>query len=143
MPENKTYYVYAWYLKSTGKVFHIGQGTGNRYLNTTNSRNKYFKNIIQKYSDDVAVKKLHEGLTNEEACNLERKLISDYKAKGECETNFHEGGCGGNTGNYNSPERHEKLSKFAKSRTGEKNSNYGNLWSDEQKQQQSEKLKEA
>ena len=124
MPENKTYYVYAWYLKSTGKIFHIGKGTGNRYLNTKSSRNKYFKNIIQKYPDDTAVKKLYEGLTNEEACSLERKLISEYKAKGECETNFHEGGC--NTGNYDSLERHEKLSKFAKSRTGEKNSNYGN-----------------
>lgn len=143
MHTNNTYYVYAWYFKSTGKVFHIGKGTKNRYLETRISRNVYFKNIIQKYSDDVAVKKLYENLTNEEACNLERKLISEYKARGECETNFHEGGCGGNTGNYHSPERHEKLSKFAKSRTGEKNSNYGNTWTDEQKQRQSEKLKEA
>ena len=119
MTENKTYYVYAWYLKSTNKVFH-------RYLNTTKSRNKYFKNIIQKYPDDVAVKKLVENLTNEEACQLEKQLIAEYKARGECETNFHEGGCGGNTGNYQSPERHKKLSDFAKTRIGEKNSNFGN-----------------
>ena len=143
MTENKTYYVYAWYLKSTNKVFHIGKGTKNRYLNTTNSRNKYFKNIIQNYPDDVAVKKLVENLTNEEACQLEKQLIAEYKAKGECETNFHEGGCGGNTGNYQSPERHEKLSEFAKTRIGEKNSNFGNKWTEEQKRLQSEKLKEA
>lgn len=126
MTENKTYYVYAWYLKSTNKVFHIGKGTKNRYLDTTNSRNKYFKNIIQKYPDDIAVKKLVENLTNEEACQLEKQLIAEYKARGECETNFHEGGCGGNTGNYQSPTRHKKLSDFAKTRVGEKNSNFGN-----------------
>ena len=141
MSEDTTYYVYAWYRKSTGKIFHIGKGTGNRYLNTTNSRNIYFKNIIKKYPDDVAVKKLREGLTNAEACSLERQLIRVYKEKGECETNFHEGGCGGNTGNYNSPTRHAKLSAFAKTRTGARNSNYGNRWTEEQRLNQSIKLK--
>ena len=63
MSELKTYYVYAWYLRSTGKVFHIGKGTGNRYLDTTHSRNSYFKNIIQKYPKDVAVQKLYDFIS--------------------------------------------------------------------------------
>lgn len=126
MSTNNTYYIYAWYFKSTDKVFYIGKGTANRYLDTTHSRNGYFKNIIAKYSTDVAVKKLYENITDEEACKLERQLIADYKSRGECEANFHEGGRGGNTGNYQSPERHRKLSEFAKSRVGAKNSNFGN-----------------
>lgn len=138
-----TFYVYAWYFKSTGHIFHIGKGTGNRYLDTVHSRNSYFKNIIEKYPDDVAVKKLAENITNEDACALERKLIAKYKAAGECETNFHEGGCGGNTGNYHSQERHDKLSAAASKRVGKLNSNYGNHWSDEQRAAQSEKIKKA
>lgn len=128
-----TFYVYAWYFKSTGHIFHVGKGTGNRYLDTEHSRNKYFKSIIEKYPGNVAVKKLIENITNEEACALERKYISEYKAIGECETNFHEGGCGGNTGNYDSPERHTKLSSAASLRTGKLNSNYNKRWNDEQK----------
>lgn len=138
-----TFYVYAWYFKSTGHIFHVGKGTGNRYLDTEHSRNKYFKSIIEKYPGNVAVKKLIENITNEEACALERKYISEYKAIGECETNFHEGGCGGNTGNYDSPERHTKLSSAASLRTGKLNSNYNKRWNDEQKQAQSKKLKKA
>lgn len=142
MHTNNTYYVYAWYFKSTGKVFHIGKGTKNRYLETKISRNAYFKNIIQKYSDDVEVKKLYENLTDEEACDLERKLIKEYKARGECETNFHEGGHGGNTGNYDNPERSRKISEAIKSRIGEKNSNFGKRWSPEDKAKLSQKLKQ-
>lgn len=135
------YYVYAWFFKSTNKVFHIGKGKGNRYLERKQSRNQYFKNIIEKHPNDVAVKKLYENLTNQEACELERTLITEYKAIGECETNLHEGGCGGNTGNYDSPERREKLSQFAKTRTGENNSNFGKQWSVSQREAQSKKLK--
>ena len=50
------FYVYAYYIISTNEIFHIGKGTGNRYLNITNSRNKYFKNIINKYKNDYSVK---------------------------------------------------------------------------------------
>lgn len=138
-----TYYVYAWYFKSTGHIFHIGKGTGNRFLDTKHSRNDYFKNIIAKYPEDVAVKKLVENITNEEACQLERQYIKEYKARGECETNFHEGGSGGNTGNYDSPERSAKLSTAASLRVGELNSNYNNHWSSEQKSAQSAKLKKT
>ena len=136
------YYVYAYYLKSTNEIFHIGKGKKDRYKDTINHRNDFFKNIVAKYKDDVDVKIIKDGLSEEDAWELERKLIKEYKKIGQCRTNLHEGGCGGNTGNYNSPQRHEKLSEFAKSRVGEKNPNYRNHWSEEKRALQSQKLKD-
>ena len=109
MSEKNDFYVYAWFFKEDGHIFHIGKGRGNRCYDTKNSRNSYFKNIIDKYKDEVSVKKLTDSnLTDKQAAELERKLIAEYKLKGECETNLHEGGFGGNTGNY------EKASKSLK-----------------------------
>lgn len=127
----KKFYIYAYFFKSTDKVFYIGKGTGNRYLDTIHSRNDYFKNIVSKYSSDIDVKLLFENLEETEAFDLERKLIHEYWDKGECKANFHEGGYGGNTGNYDSPQRHEKLSKFAKTRVGKLNPMYGKTHSPE------------
>lgn len=137
--EDKKYYVYAWYYVDTNKIFYIGKGKGNRYLETKNSRNSYFKNIIN--SANVSVKILIDNLTNEESLNLERQLIYEYWNKGECKANFHEGGCGGYTGKYNDPERSRKISEAAKKRIGPLNSNYGNKWTQEQKDNLSKKNK--
>lgn len=136
------FYVYAYYFKSTGEIFHIGKGTKNRYKDKTTHRNQYFLNIVNKYPDDIDVKILQGNLSEQDAWDLERKLIKQYKDLGQCKTNFHEGGCGGNTGNYNNPERSKKLSEAAKLRTGEKNSNYGNKWDNNQKAQASQRNKE-
>lgn len=135
------YYVYAYYLISTGEIFHIGKGKGNRYKDTKSHRNDFFKNVIAKHGNDVDVKILQNNLTEEDAWNLERELIEKYKKLGQCKTNLHEGGRGGNTGNYDSPQRHEKLSTHAKSRVGELNPNYGNHWSEEKRALQSQKIK--
>ena len=136
------YYVYAYYIKSTNEIFHIGKGKGNRFKDTKSHRNDYFKNIIAKYGDDVDVKILHNNLTEDEAWELERKLIEQYKKLGQCKTNLHEGGHGGNTGNYDSPIRSEKISNHAKMRKGALNPNYNKHWSDEKRALQSQKLKE-
>ena len=141
MENDKRFYVYMWYFKETGKVFHIGKGTGNRYKNTSTHRNKYFKSIIAKYKDKVDVKIYENNLTEQEAWDLEKKLIILYKSEGECETNFHEGGCGGNTGNYNDPERSRKLSESASKRVGELNPMYNKHHSEETKRILSEKNK--
>ena len=132
---NKIYYVYAWYYKDTGKVFYVGKGKNNRYIETGN-RNQYFKNIISK--NEVCVKKLFENLSESEAFDLEIKTIKQYKQLGECKANFHEGGRGGNTGNYNNPERSRRLSEFAKTRVGDKNPNWGHRWTLEQRKHLSE-----
>lgn len=132
MNQNK-FYVYAWYFVESGKVFHVGKGTGKRCYNKSTHRNQYFKNIIAKYKDLVSVKILENNLSEQEAWDLEVKYITEYKAKGECETNFHKGGCGGYTGNYDSVERNRKLSEAASKRVGEKNPMHGKHHSEETK----------
>lgn len=119
------FYVYAWYFKDTNEIFHIGKGKGNRYLDEVNHRNSYFKSILAKYRNNVDVKILVDKLTEQDALLKERELIKSYKEIGQCKTNLHEGGCGGNTGKYDDPERSRKLSEAASKRIGKKNSMFG------------------
>ena len=130
---DRIYYVYAWYIKSTNEVFHVGKGKNNRYLDIRTHRNQYFINIVSKHKDDVDVRILQENLTNDEALKLEKETIAKYKKLGQCKTNIHEGGCGGNTGKYDDPERSRKLSIAASKRTGERNSMYGKHHSEKTK----------
>lgn len=128
--EENVYYVYMYYFKSTGEVFYIGKGKNDRYKSMVH-RNQLFLNILNKYSEDVDVKFYKTDLTEKESLELERKLIDEFWKKGECRANFHEGGCGGNTGMYDSPERSRKLSEFGKSRIGDKNPMWGKTHSPE------------
>lgn len=129
----KEYYIYMWYYKNSGEVFYIGKGKNNRYKKLKQSRNEYFKNIINKEKDNVDVKFYKTKLLEKEALDLERQLIHEYWDKGQCKANFHEGGSGGNTGKYSDPERSRKLSESAKKRIGAKNPMYGKHHSEETK----------
>lgn len=141
MENDKNFYVYRWYYKDTNETFHIGKGKNNRYKQKFQSRNEYFKNIIKKEQDNVTSEILFNNLTEQQAWDLEKQLIAEYKAKGECKTNFHEGGCGGNTGHYDSSERSKKLSEAAKKRIGPLNPMYGKHHSEETRQKISETKK--
>ena len=132
------FYVYAWYIKSTNKVFHVGKGMGRRCYETHYSRNKYFKNIINKYSDDVDVIILINNLSETDAFEIEKIMINYYKSIGQAKTNFHVGGRGGYTGNYDDPERSRKLSEAAKGKIGNKNGMYGRTHTEEARKKISE-----
>ena len=122
----KAYYVYAWFFKDTSEVFYVGKGKNKRAYDVKNHRNNYFKNIINKYQDNVDVTFLFIDLTEDEAFRLEKEMIKMFKEIGECKANFHVGGKGGYTGNYDSKERSEKISKAMKLRnlSGERNPMY-------------------
>ena len=142
--ENRKYYVYEWYLESTGEVFHVGKGCDNRYKEKKVHRNDYFKNVINKHGDDAKSRIVIDNLTEQEAWDKEKELIAQYKAIGQCKTNLHEGGHGGYTGNYDNPERSRKISearKKAPSKKGPENPLYGKRLSEEHKQKINRSLK--
>lgn len=124
---DKEYYVYEWYFIDSGEVFHVGKGKDKRAYEKVQRRNEYFKNIVSKYPNNVDVRIYKNNLTNDEACNLEKERIKYYKSIGQAKTNFHEGGIGGHTGNYFSPERSAKLRECMLKRDlhGDRNPMYG------------------
>lgn len=92
------YYVYEWYIKDTGHVFYVGKGRLNR-IDEIRNRNKYFLAKYKKYK--CMARKIKEGLTNEEACELEKITIKQRKESGEAECNFTYGGDGFSEGDLN------------------------------------------
>lgn len=88
------FYVYEWFIVDTNHIFHAGKGQGNRYLELK-GRNKYFLKIAKKYN--VASRIYKDNLTEDEAWAIEKSRIKELQAVGQCETNLHEGGCGGDT----------------------------------------------
>ena len=85
------YYVYRWFRIQDGYTFYIGKGSGKRYQDRTpTKRNRYFSSYIAMY--DVEVEIVVAGLTEKEAFELEKKLIDEYRKRGECCCNFAEGG---------------------------------------------------
>ena len=87
--ETPKYYVYAWYIKETNEVFYIGKGCGNRYK-TRKRENSYFMRIINKYDCDVKI--LEDGLTEQQAFELEKEMIAYYRIVSKHMTNILDGG---------------------------------------------------
>ena len=90
------YYVYQWYHFEYGykHVFHVGKGKNDRYI-SLGGRNKYFLRVIKKYCCNV--EKIVTNISEDDAFKIEKSLIYNYWDVNQCETNFHEGGKGGNT----------------------------------------------
>ena len=87
------YYVYKHTRLKDGSTFYIGKGKGDRF-SSEKGRNVYWNRIV---INDKGFKTeiLKEGLSNEEACELEIKLISDIGLSNLA--NMAEGGEGGDT----------------------------------------------
>lgn len=139
----KRFYVYEWYIKETGEIFYVGKGTGNR-RNETHNRNKYFNNVYNKYECRNRIVK--DNITNEQACELEKKTIEYYWSIEEAKCNLTPGGTGFAEGSLNpihdrvnSPGYINPFSviKFE----GEDNHFYGKKHSEETKRKISESRK--
>lgn len=82
METNNNYIVYAHRRLDNNQIFYIGKGLNKgmrkRHL-SKNGRNKHWYNIVNKVGYEVEI--FLENLTNEKACEVERKLISYYGRK--------------------------------------------------------------
>jgi hypothetical protein len=88
----KNHYVYLYIREKDGTPYYVGKGTGGRYKDS-----KHRVNLPPKEENIVFVQK---NMSNEEACELEKKLISKYGRKDLGEGILHNqtnGGDGGDT----------------------------------------------
>lgn len=85
----RKYYVYAWYIVDTFEIIYIGKGTGNRYKIRKRS-NSFFSKMIQSHDCDSVI--VLDGLTEEEAFNYEKFLISICRESYPRLTNVLDGG---------------------------------------------------
>ena len=116
------YYVYAHINPVNLKIFYIGKGTGERYISKL-GRNKFWNNTVNKYGFSAI--KLVDGLTENEAFEIEKIYIEKYKLRidGGTLVNLTKGGSGGNT--INEINRETFLKKCSETKLGNKNPNYG------------------
>jgi len=108
------YYVYEWIRLDTNLPFYIGKGRKNRWCNLTRGNNYHFNNIVK--TIPVAVNILQSNLEEGIAYQYECWYINEYNNEiGYDLVNATDGG-------DNPPHG-----------SGDKNNNFGNHWSDEQK----------
>lgn len=133
------------HLKPCGEVFYIGIGDNLKRPYAKIGRNKHWENKVKKYPN-YEVQILTTGLTKDEACELEILLIAWYGrydlgiGKLVNKTN------GGETTHGRIMEQWQKdlMSERQKgTMLGEDNPNYGNHWTEEQKQYMSNLKKEG
>lgn len=89
MNEETRFYVYEWFNVETNEVFYVGKGTGRR-KNSISTRTRYFKFYYNKHKCDVRI--VCDNLTKENALELEKQLIAQYKAMGQAQVNLTDGG---------------------------------------------------
>ncbi len=127
----REFYIYVWYRKSDDKPFYVGKGKGRRSSLLFN-RNNHFMNVYRKHGGYS--EKIKEGLTEEEAIQLEIKLIKEYREKYPL-TNITDGGegvCGLKHGEatrktlselskkqWNDPDMRKRLSESRKKTHGD------------------------
>lgn len=120
----RDFYVYALYHDDGVTPFYIGKGRNRRWLqherqcqSEKTPKAEIIRSMLAR-GLDVPKRKLAEGLTNEEAVALEKRLIAEIGR-------LHEGGpltnrVAGGAGNWlPSPETRQKLSEHAKGRSEE------------------------
>ena len=88
------FYVYIHYRNDTDEPFYVGKGRGKRtFVKGKSTRNSYWINIVNKA--DYTVKLFEENLTEEQAFELECKIIEELRMYGYRLANLTDGGEGG------------------------------------------------
>ena len=118
MSVTNLYYVYKHLNPIDGSVFYIGKGKGKRAFSKT-GRNAKWNEVVTKFGFVVQLEK--EGLHNDEANELELKLIAEYGLSKL--TNITKGGIGGDTIS-NHPNREQIVEKIGYHNRGDKNPNW-------------------
>lgn len=126
--------VYAWVNETNYQPFYVGCGTLRRAQVVKNSsRSKAFYDVYNNNKCHCII--LKRNLTSEEAAILERQVIKDYREQG-CElVNQTNGGEMSHGGIWTEEMRHE----YAERLQGKNNPNFGNHWTEKQKEHLSQK----
>jgi predicted GIY-YIG superfamily endonuclease len=106
--------VYLHKKKDTNEIFYVGIGTNTKRAYTKHKRSGLWKKIVKKYGYDIII--THDNICWEEACSIEKYLISFYgrmDIKTGILTNMTEGG-DGTFGRVCLEETKQKISVKAK-----------------------------
>jgi hypothetical protein len=106
--EDNRFYVYCHRKKTDGKCFYVGKGTGNR-VNQINSRNKHWKNIVNKYGFESVI--LVNNISEQKAFELESYFCIQMGYENLCNINQEKG-----NGGYS--KTNETKNMISKSLTG-------------------------
>lgn len=128
------YYVYKHTRLKDGSVFYIGKGKEDRYKDD-GGRNQHWNRIVKK-DGGFNAELIKEGLTNAEACELEKKLINEIGINNL--SNQAEGGNGGNTRKGFTKEEYARwLENKSKGSMGRKS-----FWKGKKRPEHSKRMKE-
>lgn len=138
MSVDDRYCVYYWINETTNEPFYVGKGRRERALRKAGgSRNRYFNEVF--LNNKCHVEFYKENIPEDEACQLERKLIAEFREKGYPLTNITDGGEKGPKIKFTE----EQIRMFSEQTRGSNNPNYGHKWTDEMKQKTSERMIET
>lgn len=77
------FYVYKFFYKNSGIIFYIGKGKKNRDKDIRKyKRNKFFNSTVDMQPNNYDSERIYEGLTEDEALNLEHETIHDLLNNG-------------------------------------------------------------
>lgn len=119
----REFYVYMYVIDETNEVFYIGKGKGNRAY--TGKRNKFCEDMKSTHNWSVVF--IKENLSEDEAFQLEIKLIEEYKKQFNRITNQTLGG-DGISGYQMSEEVKGKISNSSKAKWKDKEFVKRQMW---------------
>lgn len=155
--ENKKFYVYVWFIVSTGEIFYIGKGSGRRYKSLS-SRSRRFMKVLEEHECSSRIVQFFDN--EDDALSKEAELIGYYSNVSSNLVNATFGGDGSRANGeftdwqrgmikksrnapssvYKTPEFRNKISTLVQ---GNLNPNFGNKWTKEMKESLSKKQKES